>query len=156
MTIAAIFLFTCALAWLERRPDPIRFGAAGTWSSLISALALLAVTLLAIATPDPSAAIPPLGALLATAGIALRVLAARALGEALTSETVLVPGRPLVTRGIYAHVRHPSDAGLVAFAAGLALLAGSAFALAVVVIVLFPSVVVRVLREERLLYPRTR
>jgi protein-S-isoprenylcysteine O-methyltransferase Ste14 len=144
-------LATALLAWVEKKRDPIRFGAPGTVLSLLSALALFATTVLAIALPDAASPLRFSGLALVAAGIVLRGAAVRALGDAFSSETVLVPGRALVTRGIYAHLRHPSDLGLFFFATGVAVLGGSSAALAAVMLGLAPTVALRILREERLL-----
>jgi protein-S-isoprenylcysteine O-methyltransferase Ste14 len=85
------------------------------------------------------------------AGIALRAASMRALGASFTSEIVAVPGRALVTRGIYARMRHPSEVGLLCIALGLVVLGGSLTAALVVTLVVAPSVVVRILREDRVL-----
>jgi protein-S-isoprenylcysteine O-methyltransferase Ste14 len=151
VTAIAIVLLTFVLAWVEKKSDPVRFGAPGTFLALASGLALLATTLLAITMPDTTSPLRVLGVPFAAIGIALRGAAVRALGDAFSSETVLVPGRAVVTRGLYAHLRHPSDIGLLLFASGIAVLGGSAAALATVALALGPTIVLRIVREERLL-----
>jgi protein-S-isoprenylcysteine O-methyltransferase len=134
-------------------PDPCRDGAPGTRLALVSALALLATGWMAIGVPSATAAWSPvwLGSLLVVAGIALRAVAIRTLGPAFTSEIVAAPGRALVTRGVYAWLRHPSEIGLFAVALGIACLGNSAAALGVVATLLAPSILIRVAREDRAL-----
>lgn len=62
-----------------------------------------------------------LGAPLMVAGVAMAVWGARSLGPALTPGTEPLPGALLVTRGAYAHVRHPIYLGVVLFLAGYTL-----------------------------------
>jgi protein-S-isoprenylcysteine O-methyltransferase len=85
------------------------------------------------------------------AGIGLRVLAIRTLGPYFVSETVVRPGQPLVRRGIYQFVRHPSETGLLAMVAGASLLLESRAALVVCFLMLLPISVWRVRREDRCL-----
>jgi protein-S-isoprenylcysteine O-methyltransferase Ste14 len=72
----------------------------------------------------------------------------RALGDAFTSETAFVPGRPIVRTGLHRWTRHPSDLGLELYAGGLAVLGASriAFGLACVVLA---TVIVRIIQEEK-------
>jgi protein-S-isoprenylcysteine O-methyltransferase Ste14 len=58
------------------------------------------------------------GAALAAAGLALSIWGIRSLGPSLTPGTEPLPAAPLVTRGAYAHLRHPIYAGLVLMLAG--------------------------------------
>ena len=62
-----------------------------------------------------------LGILLTLGGGTLSVWGLRSLGPSLTPGTEPLPGAPLVTRGAYAHVRHPIYAGLVLMLAGYTL-----------------------------------
>ena len=59
-----------------------------------------------------------LGGALAGAGLGLSIWGARSLGPSLTPGTEPLPGAPLVTRGAYAHMRHPIYGGLVLMLAG--------------------------------------
>jgi len=59
----------------------------------------------------PVIAIPCL--LLSVAGMFLRYLSYRALGDRWVIQVVTVPGEPLVKRGIYRYLRHPSYLGVV-------------------------------------------
>jgi protein-S-isoprenylcysteine O-methyltransferase Ste14 len=99
------------------------------------------------------------GFLLFAGGVALYRLAGRTLGDALSPFTEPRAGAPLVTRGLYRHLRHPIYLGEAMTALGAPLLLGcrwtlAASALALVVLAL------RIGREERALartfldYPR--
>ncbi|MBX3185876.1 MAG: hypothetical protein KF819_02630 [Labilithrix sp.] len=149
--IAIMIAFSAIESSARKAPDPSRFGAPGTGLALASSLALLATTWAAIALPVASPS--PwtwVGAPLALAGIALRRSAILALGDAFISETVLVPGRPIVMRGIY-RLRHPSEVGLSLVAAGVASTGGSLVAACLAAAVVGPTILARVAREERLL-----
>jgi len=61
------------------------------------------------------------GILLAAAGVALSVWGVRSLGPSLTPGIEPLRDAPLVTRGAYAHLRHPIYAGVVLLLAGYAL-----------------------------------
>jgi protein-S-isoprenylcysteine O-methyltransferase Ste14 len=151
--IAGMLLFGESESAACSGADACRAGAPGTRLALVSALALLAAGWVAIAVPSAIAVWSPvwLGSLLVLAGIALRAVAMRTLGPAFTSEIVAAPGRALVTRGIYAWFRHPSEVGLFLVALGIASLGASAAALGIVVTVLAPSILIRVAREDRVL-----
>lgn len=141
-----IVLFAAiALAIAERgRRDPARWGAPGTALSLASGLALLATTIAAATSGRTAIA----GLVPIAIGIALRVAAMRALGDAFTSETAFVPGRPIVATGLYRFPRHPSDLGLVLYAGGLAMLGASPVAGAFAIMVL-ATAALRIAEEER-------
>lgn len=128
------------------RRDPARWGAPGTAASLASALALLATTIAAALATRTR--VEPVGLVPIAIGIALRAMAMRALGDAFTSETAFVPGRPLVETGLHRWTRHPSDLGLVLYAGGMAFLgpSGASFGLALMVLA---TVVARIVHEER-------
>ena len=137
------------------RGDPVAARAPGARLALASALGLLVTAWAAIGSPSLapswSSAWTWLGLPAVLGGAALRASAIRTLGASFTSETVATPGRALVTRGIYARMRHPSDAGLLLVALGLALLGSSVSALLVAALVVAPSVIARVASEEQIL-----
>jgi protein-S-isoprenylcysteine O-methyltransferase len=82
----------------------------------------------------------------------LRLRAIEDLGAGFSS--AIEPGRRLVAEGIYAWVRHPSEAGLLLLAGGLSGLGGSWVAAGLVVAVLLPVSILRILQEERSLSAR--
>ena len=100
-------------------------------------------------TGTAHAALVIAGALLMISGVALRRAAIRALGDFFVSDTRVWPGQKLVTTGIYARMRHPSETGLLAIALGSAALLQSEAALAVAILVMAPLVIVRIRREDR-------
>jgi protein-S-isoprenylcysteine O-methyltransferase Ste14 len=134
-------------------PDPARAGAPGTRLALVSALGLLATAWAAVGFPSFSSPLSWLGLLAIAAGVVLRALAMRALGASFTSEIVAIPGQRLVSHGIYARLRHPSDVGLLLVSLGLAWLGGSAAAAVIALGVVAPSVILRMLREDAALAP---
>ena len=85
------------------------------------------------------------------AGIWLRHRAIRELSSWFVSEVRVVPGQPLVTHGLYARLRHPSEAGNLCLGAGAALLLGGPVAGATVGLLLVPLVLWRIRLEDRLL-----
>lgn len=122
---------------------------------LATGLALLAVHATAIAEHvlrDTPAM--PLAVLLIAAGVALRVTAIRALGGAFVSTTT-APLR-LVRTGPYRLMRHPSEVGLLAAAAGAAALLGSVAAAGVIALVLAPLIIVRCAAENHKIAPWAR
>ena len=56
-----------------------------------------------------------------------------------------------MTTGVYRLLRHPSELGLIAAAAGAAVLLDSGIAAAIALVVLVPLAVVRCAAEDRLL-----
>ena len=76
--------------------------------------------------PAPPVPILVAGAVLFTAGKALKWWAIAVLGRFWTFRVVVVPGAPLVARGPYRFLRHPNYAGVVGELVGTALLAGAA------------------------------
>lgn len=156
--IAALVVFAIAETTARKGvSDPSRWGAPGTRLALVSGLGLLVTAWAAIGFPASASASASAcasasaSALACASGVLLRVLALRALGDAFTSETVLVPGRAIVRRGIYARLRHPSDVGLLLFTAGLVGLSGSAIAILPALLLVIPSTALRMVHEDRLL-----
>ncbi|MBA3391162.1 MAG: hypothetical protein H0T89_00890 [Deltaproteobacteria bacterium] len=87
-----------------------------------------------------------LGVLAIAGGIALRISAIRTLGARFVS-TTLAPDRR-VTSGPYRWLRHPSEVGLLAAAAGTAAALGSIGAAAITIAVLVPLSLVRCADED--------
>ncbi len=165
MTLA--FFATCA-AWLlfevgmavgrrsdrqaDRRRDagtlgnfwrviPIACSAGGLFSALRAA-------------PFPTAWQRPalaLGTALVLAGLALRVAAILTLRRLFTVDVAIREGHQLVTRGLYAVVRHPSYAGSLLSFLGLGIALGSFASLATVVLPITWAFVRRIQAEEQAL-----
>lgn len=147
VVVSAIALAVVETVARRGAADPVRWRAPGTALSLASALALLATTIAAAANAAAAGLTEWVGLLPITVGIALRFAAIRALGASFTSETVLVPGRPVVTTGLYRWTRHPSDLGLVLYAGGVTTLGASKGALGFSIVVL-ATVAWRIAGEE--------
>lgn len=130
-------------------PDPVDSMAPGTWSARASALGLYVTVAAALGWPTVQATWSWWGVLAIATGITLRAVAIRTLGSAFTSETA-APLR-VVDQGIYRFLAHPSEVGLVLVAGGAALLGASLAALGACLLMVVPSVVVRVRAEERVL-----
>jgi protein-S-isoprenylcysteine O-methyltransferase Ste14 len=105
-------------------------------------------------SPAPALWLPTAGGLLLFFGIALRWSAMRALGADFVSSAMGRTGGRLVRRGVYSRLRHPSELGLLAFAAGGCALLGSLAGAALAVLVLTPLVVWRARLEDRALCAR--
>jgi protein-S-isoprenylcysteine O-methyltransferase Ste14 len=119
---------------------------------LAASLAVLAIfwagLLERAAHAAPVAWYQPAGAAAMLAGIALRRVAIRQLGEHFVSSVSVPGGRPLVQHGIYTRLRHPSESGLLLLALGTALLLGSGAAAVLAACVLLPLILVRMRIED--------
>jgi protein-S-isoprenylcysteine O-methyltransferase Ste14 len=89
-----------------------------------------------------------LGSILLLCGIVLRVWAIRSLGDRFVSDH---RAAPLVTAGIYAVLRHPSETGQLLLAIGAALLVDSGWAMFWVAAAILPLTWLRLRQEERIL-----
>jgi len=92
-----------------------------------------------------------LGPVLVVAGLGLAVLAMRRFARAGTNVPTPLPATALVTGGIYRYSRNPIYVGLSALYLGLALIAGSAWALILLIPVLLIMRTGVIGREERYL-----
>lgn len=111
------------------------------WGTLAGGLATLSTSY--------SLAASIAGLLLMIAGALLRYLAIRTLRWQFTSAAVVEqPTRQLVERGVFRHLRHPSELGLLLFASGAALTTGSWLASAGAV-ALFVTSLVRIHWEDQ-------
>ncbi|HVE86983.1 MAG TPA: isoprenylcysteine carboxylmethyltransferase family protein [Myxococcales bacterium] len=123
----------------------------GGWAgpAAITGMGLLALQVAAILfRGQPHLA---LGSATMISGAALRLWAIRTLGPSFRTEHEVHRGQRLVRSGPYAFSRHPSELGLLAFALGAAAVTGSWPAAALWALVLLPSSLVRIRREEALL-----
>jgi protein-S-isoprenylcysteine O-methyltransferase Ste14 len=91
------------------------------------------------------------GAALMASGILLRCLAIYTLGPRFVSELRVPPGEPLVRRGVYRWLDHPSEAGLLALTAGAAILFRSVAAVLLWAFALAPLTLARVRAENAFL-----
>jgi protein-S-isoprenylcysteine O-methyltransferase Ste14 len=127
-----------------------------TWLTPVAALVLLATLLISAIQYAMRPAIPlsvtdiaPV--VLLTSGVALRLWSIHTLGPYFFSDMAHVPGQPLVVRGPYRYLRHPSEAGLFCAALGAALLYKSMAGVLVVSFVLLPLVILRTRSEDAML-----
>jgi protein-S-isoprenylcysteine O-methyltransferase Ste14 len=91
------------------------------------------------------------GLVLMSAGIAIRQWAVALLGRFFTIDVRVHPGQPVVDRGPYRWVRHPSYTGMIMTFLGIGLALGNWAALAVLAVVPTAGLIVRIRIEERAL-----
>lgn len=92
------------------------------------------------------------GLVLMAAGLFVRQWAILTLGRFFTVDVRLHANQPVVDRGPYRWVRHPSYTGLLVFLVGLALALGSWASLALLTVLPTAGLVVRIRAEERALF----
>jgi protein-S-isoprenylcysteine O-methyltransferase Ste14 len=109
-----------------------------------------------VASRAPSAAIPSarwpvfaIGIALMCAGIALRQWAVALLGRFFTVDVRVHAGQPVVERGPYRRLRHPSYTGMIVTFLGIGLALGNWAALALLVVVPPAGLVGRIRAAER-------
>ena len=149
--LACLFLLVL-LSIVEGRlaaPEAMRRSArVGTVLAFASSLSLLTMAWCSIGSRSPAAS--GLGVVPLAAGIALRARSLRDLGPFFTSGIEPAADR-LVVQGIYARLRHPSEAGLLLCGAGVVLFGGSVVGLLIFAVVMLPSILLRVIAEDRAL-----
>ncbi len=123
------------------------------WLFVASQFALLGVLGFEVWRGQASPSQRLLGALAAAAGVAVMVLGSRRLGRELRTHPAPSEAAVLRVDGPYRFVRHPIYAGLLLFATGLAMVAGSLPA-SVAFVGLLALLSVKALFEERLLAER--
>jgi steroid 5-alpha reductase family enzyme len=89
------------------------------------------------------------GGFLMLLGSTLRWLAIRTLGQFFVSDNTICESQPLVQRGVYRYMRHPSETGLLAVVLGACLLLSSPLGLLIWSCLLLPLVLLRLNLEER-------
>lgn len=132
---AALFTVTIA-AWgmmeLSQRSQPSREGAtkiSGIGGRLVALACVIATTLVVNLTPRvfPAAAIRPgavafaAGMVVLLAGLALRGWSFKALGQYFTHTVMVSSDQPVIARGPYRVLRHPSYTGIILAAIGIGL-----------------------------------
>ena len=100
--------------------------------------------------PEPAWA-PAAGVALFVGGFVVRLAAVATLDEHFSPLVELREGHRLVTKGLYARLRHPAYLGSACWAVALPLLLGSAAAAALVPLVWAPALAWRVRVEEEML-----
>ncbi|ATB33319.1 methyltransferase family protein [Melittangium boletus] len=108
-----------------------------------------------LAVAFPALAAPPevrIGGLLCfVGGVTLRLIAIRTLGRAYSHRVRLPDASLLVTDGVYRLLRHPAYTGMLLAHAGYLTVFSSVPGIAAFVLLLVPSVLLRIRHEERLL-----
>jgi protein-S-isoprenylcysteine O-methyltransferase Ste14 len=82
------------------------------------------------------------------AGLALRAWAVLSLGASFRTTVEVDPGQPVVARGPYRWIRHPSYSGLLLLVAGFGLAAGGWLSLAACLVIPLAPIVWRIRVEE--------
>lgn len=116
----------------------------------LAGLALLGVFWLSEvgAVPGGDNRVAQAGGLAITAGIALRILSILTLGRFFVSHVALVDRHRLVKSGIYAHLRHPSELGLLLIGFGAPVLLASGAGLRFAAALLLPLSLWRIHLED--------
>jgi protein-S-isoprenylcysteine O-methyltransferase Ste14 len=96
-------------------------------------------------TPEPLRVV---GVVVMWLGLALRAWAIVALGASFRTTVEVDPGQPVVARGPYRWIRHPSYTGLLLIVAGFGLAAGSWLSFAACLLLPLPAIVHRIHVEE--------
>jgi protein-S-isoprenylcysteine O-methyltransferase Ste14 len=83
--------------------------------------------------------------------VPLGISARHTLGRFYVPDPEILPGQLLVTHGPYNYVRHPLYTAAFLWSAGLSLLLGSLWGIAVLITIFLPAVVLRIREEEAML-----
>ena len=92
-----------------------------------------------------------IGILLILLGITIRILSRKALGKQFSVHVETSDEHTLITEGIYRRLRHPAYLGLLCFFWGDSLALGSWDGFFIAVINGIPSIIFRIIVEERFL-----
>lgn len=88
------------------------------------------------------------------AGIYLRVISIKTLNKYFLSHIGLASNHRLITTGIYARMRHPSEAGLLLICIAVPILLGSLNGLLLAMLLIVPLSLYRINREDKLMRGR--
>jgi protein-S-isoprenylcysteine O-methyltransferase Ste14 len=91
------------------------------------------------------------GCSLIVLGIFIRVTSIKKLNEFFTSHISHIKNHQLVTTGIYSHIRHPSELGLLSICFGVTILLSSMAGFLLASVVLLPLTLYRIFLEDKLL-----
>jgi protein-S-isoprenylcysteine O-methyltransferase Ste14 len=159
---AALFTVTIA-AWgmmeLSQRSQPSREGAtkiSGIGGRLVALACVIATTLVVNLTPRvfPAAAIRPgavafaAGMVVLLAGLALRGWSFKALGQYFTHTVMVSSDQPVIARGPYRVLRHPSYTGIILAAIGIGLASANWADLAGLLLLTLTALLWRIRIEE--------
>jgi protein-S-isoprenylcysteine O-methyltransferase Ste14 len=126
---------------------------AGLGLSLAGAL-LVAVRVPAAAIPSARVPVFVLGLAVIAFGIVLRLWSVVVLGRYFTVAVRVSENQPVVDRGPYRVLRHPSYTGLLCVCLGFGIALGNWLAIIVAVVPALAAIVVRIRVEERMLLTR--
>ncbi len=149
MTIAQLGALRAARAGGGRRDQGSAAALVAAWHAVLAA-GVLELAFAPGVWPEPAWA-PAVGVALFALGFALRLAAVATLDEHFSPLVELREGHRLVTRGLYARLRHPAYLGSACWVAALPLLFGSVAAAALVPVVYAPALAWRVRVEESML-----
>ncbi|MCK9902039.1 guanylate kinase [Parafrankia colletiae] len=90
--------------------------------------------------------------LLFLGGITLRLVAIHSLGRFYSHSVRALGDHEVVQGGVYRWIRHPAYAGMILANTGFVLFFLNPLSVAALVVLLVPSIIVRILIEERLLF----
>lgn len=146
----------CESAAALGQPQRVNLRGSRPWLELAIGLAILVVfwSSMVGATQIGAGGLGPsalFGAAVMLAGASLRCVSIRTLGRFFLNEVAVLPGQPLITRGLYGVVRHPSEAGTLCLALGTVIMWHSRLGLLALLIVLLPAVIRRTQLEDRML-----
>jgi protein-S-isoprenylcysteine O-methyltransferase Ste14 len=102
-------------------------------------------------TPWQGPAVRAVGVGVFLGGLALRLWSMRTLRTAFSYDLKVAQDQPLVTRGPYRLLRHPSYTGLILWSAGCGLWNPSVLGLCLMLLATVPQIACRVREEERML-----
>jgi protein-S-isoprenylcysteine O-methyltransferase Ste14 len=155
LLLASVWFFTESLNSLNetRRPTGVN---CKSWLELEIGVAILLTfwtcMLAAPAVDQGSIGLATVcGPMLMATGILFRYLSFKSLGRYFLNDVAVVPGQPLMTKGIYGVVRHPSEAGTICLVLGAVTLFESALGFAVCLVLLLPAVIRRIGLEDDVL-----
>jgi protein-S-isoprenylcysteine O-methyltransferase Ste14 len=121
---------------------------ANLMSAAILALFLVSLTEQALTGIKPFTLSSVLGLILMALGIGLRFLAIRALAAYFFDALIIVSGQPLITNGVYAYIRHPSELGNLCIAFACSIILGSIGGLLFSSVLILPIVLIRIYLED--------
>lgn len=135
-------------------PRRIRTGRARGIPNLMAGAILLTLGVCSLSAARATATVVPLavlGGILTLSGILLRQGALTALGPYFLDEIALAPGHRIVTTGLFAHLRHPSEAGTLLILSGMAIASRSLPGALLTAGLVLPLALLRIRREDQLL-----
>ena len=124
--------------------------------AIVSPLALGAALGAALLWPEPDSLVADrallwFGVLSTAGGACLRYLSMHALGSAFTTRVTTFADQPLVARGVYQWIRHPSYTGAMMILIGAGAAMGAWASMAVMLIMVAPAYGYRIYVEEKAL-----